>query len=252
MPEGKRVIVTIECRMGSTRLPGKVMLEIDGKTILQILAERVRTVDGVDAIVLATTTNKSDDCIADLAKVLKVQHYRGSEEDVLSRVLGAADAFNADVIVELTGDNPLVDPEVIRYCLDIFLANDLDYLHNRHLPGYPIGMDVQIFTKDALQKADRDGNLPEDREHVSWYFRRNPKIFRNLYLLPPPDLRWPELRLTLDEEPDFGVISAICQHFSDKKPVFTCADIINFCKQHPEVTAINSHVKLKPVNLNGK
>ncbi|MCO6431385.1 MAG: glycosyltransferase family protein [Deltaproteobacteria bacterium] len=246
--EKPRIVATIECRMASTRLPGKVLKEIGGKSVLEILVERVKRVSKIDQVVLATTVNPLDGEIEKLGHRLGIGVYRGSEEDVLKRVLEAAEHFDATHIAELTGDNPLVDPEIIAQAIDTFLCNKVEYLHSRHVPGYPIGMDVQVFRVPALRKADQEGTLPEDREHVSWYFRRNPELFPAIYLQPPPALKWEELRLTLDENADFEVISAVYSALYPKKPDFNCSDIISFCRAHPHIAELNRKVKQKAIS----
>jgi spore coat polysaccharide biosynthesis protein SpsF len=240
--ETPRIVATVECRMTSTRLPGKVMLKSCGKPMLQHIADRLSRVPKIDQVVLATTTNPTDDCIAALAREIGVGCFRGSEDDVLSRVLQAAKAFEADVIAEITGDCPLIDPDITGQTLDLFLLNDCDYASNDLIPAFPLGMDVEVFSTSMLQVADREGQSPADREHVSWFFVRNPQRFRLLTLPAPPSLYWPDLRLTLDESADFILIDQVFKALYFDNPAFGLPDIITWIKNNPELALINAKV----------
>ena len=187
-PASHKIAAIIECRMRSIRLPGKVMLKSYGKPMLEHMVERLSCVKKIDALTFATTENESDDCIEELAQSLNITCYRGSEEDVLRRDLLAAQSLQADIIVEVTGDCPLIDPEIVSQTLDLYLINPCDFVSNDLPPSFPMGMDVEIFSTRLLQIADREGKLPEDREHVSWFFVRSPERFRLLTLPAPPAL----------------------------------------------------------------
>jgi len=242
----KKVVATIECRMTSSRLPGKVMLEvIDGKSMLEIMVERVKQVREIDKIVLATTINKTDDIIEKLAKKLKIGCFRGSEKDVLLRVLGAAEKFKGDIIVELTGDCPIIDPEIVSQVIACYLHNQCDYASNCEPCTYPIGMDTQVFSLKTLRIADKIGKSDKDREHVSWYIRKHPGEFRHLTLVAPPNLRHPEIEITLDEIQDYELIKKILKKLYYRKRRFTCQDIIEVFKKEPELLKINRSVKRK-------
>jgi len=220
----RRIVATIECRMTSTRLPGKVMMEaINGKSMLEIMVERVKRVKQINKIVLATTINKTDDCIVTLAKKLKIGYYRGSEDDVLTRVLSAAKKNHADIIVELTGDCPLIDPEIISQVIDCFLCNKCDYVSNSY---YPTGISVQVFSLVALKKANHEGLTLQDREHVSLYIVKNPDKFKQITLSPPPKLKRPDIILTLDWPKDYKLIKTVLKKLYPKNKNFSCYDIV--------------------------
>ncbi|MDA8162352.1 MAG: glycosyltransferase family protein [Desulfobacteraceae bacterium] len=240
--EKKKIIATVECRMTSSRLPGKVMLESYGKTMLEHIAERLSRVNRIEQIIFATTTNKTDDCIEELARKIRVGCFRGPEEDVLQRILSAARAHEADIIVEITGDCPLIDPDVAAQTIELYLQNACDYASNDLKPSFPLGMDVQVFATELLALADREGLTPDDREHVSWYIVRHPERFRLLHLPAPPPLYWPELRLTLDEGRDFILIDRVFQALYHQKPDFDLYDIIRFLKANIHLTGINADV----------
>jgi len=237
------IVATIECRTTSSRLPGKVLMRSCGKPMLEHLIERLSRVRRLDAIILATTTNATDDVIADLAARLGIGCYRGSEEDVLARVLGAATSVSADIIVEITGDCPLLDPDIVSQTLDLYLTNLCDYACNDLPPSFPIGQDVEVFSTELLRLADREGLTSEDREHVSWFFIRHPERFRHLTLPAPPPLHWAHLRLTLDEMDDFRLIDAVFTALYPSNPSFSCADVLAFLRENPELLQFNAHVQ---------
>lgn len=238
----KKIAAIIECRMTSTRLPGKVMLMSCGKTMLEHLAERLSRVTAIDEIIFATTTNSTDDCIETLAEKISVRCFRGDEEDVLKRVLLAAETYKTDIIVEVTGDCPLVDPSIVAQTIELYRVNACDYASNDLTPSFPLGMDVQVFSRDLLSIAHEKGRTAPDREHVSWYFIRHPDRFRLVTLPAPPHLYAPGVRLTLDEEADYRLIDAIFTALYEKNPGFDLADMLGYLKAHPEVAAMNAHI----------
>ncbi len=240
--DNKKIVATVECRMTSSRLPGKVLMEAGGKPMLRILVERLSKVDPLDSIVLATTTNATDDPVAELASALGVHCFRGSEEDVLGRVLGAARSVEADIIVEITGDCPLIDPEIVTQVIDLYLLNDCDYASNLDPVSFPIGMDAQVFSTDLLALADQEGKTTEDREHVSWFIRKQPERFRKLHLPSPSETHWPDLGLTLDEEKDYLLLKTIHEELSSDNPHYSCLDIVRHLRSHPELLDINKEV----------
>ncbi len=240
-----RIIATIEARMTSSRLPGKVLMEVAGKPILQHMIERLKRVPSLDGIVVATTDNKEDIPIVALAKSLKVGYYRGSEEDVLRRVLDAALAHEIDVIVETTGDCPLIDPALVHACIQGYLETDVDYLSNVLERTYPRGMDTQVFATEILLDVASRTDDPEDHEHVSIYIYRHPEIYSLKNMPGPPELTNPELGLTLDTLEDFELISSIFGALYPKKPDFDLADILTLLRDNPELIKLNAHVKRK-------
>lgn len=236
----RRIVATIEARMTSSRLPGKVLMPASGMPMLEILIKRLKKVVHLNAIVVATTVNADDDPIVALAERLGVGHFRGSEDDVLARVLGAARAYKADVIVEITGDCPLVDPVIVGRVIDLYLNVPCDYASNVGPVTFPIGMDAQVFSTELLARADREGKTQEDREHVSWYIRHHPKM-RRVNVPAPQELHWPELGLTLDERSDYELLKNIVEHFSPDI-YFSCGDILEYIRSNPDLLKINQGV----------
>lgn len=247
---GRKVVATIEARMTSSRLPGKVLMPACGKSMLELMLERVARTDFVDEIVVAMTTNNADQPIADLCARLGVQAYRGSEDDVMGRVLSAARSVEADVIVELTGDCPLIDPSIASQVVEFFLIHDFDYVSNNHLrwggsltyESYPVGMDTEVFTVDTLARSESETQEPLDREHVSLHIIRS-KQFTQAIVPAPSDLRWPELGLTLDEQDDYELIRQIFEALYPKDLAFGLRDILAYLRANPKLVEINTHVK---------
>lgn len=244
-----KIVATIEARMTSTRLPGKVLLQALEKPMLYHLVTRLRTVPSIDHIVLATTHNRTDDVLEEFAKQEKLSCFRGSEEDVMSRVIGAAESADADVIVQITGDCPIIDPELIEQTIRMFNAHDVDHVSNAHIRSYPDGMDTAVFTLSALKKSSSMTDDVDDHEHVSLHLRKHPELFPAIYLVAPPELHWPELGLTLDEPQDYKLLKKLIEYFGTSQPLFGCLDVVRLLRQKPEWVQINESVKRKSVVL---
>ena len=243
-----RKIATIEARMSSSRLPGKVMMESAGKPMLGHLITRLKNVDSIDEIVVATTQNKSDDKIVNFAIKEGVNFFRGSESDVLSRVIGAAESQKADLIIQITGDCPIIDPKIIELTIRTFLANNVDYVSNSEVRSYPDGMDNAVFSLDTLRRSSLMTSNKLDREHVTLHIRKNPQLFSKINLLAHPDLHWPSLGLTLDEIDDFYLLNKILEYFKDKNELFSCHDVVSLLKTNREWLKINQNIKRKGDN----
>jgi spore coat polysaccharide biosynthesis protein SpsF len=237
-----KVIATIEARMTSKRLPGKVMLFASGKSMLEHLVNRIRKVPSIDEIVLATTINSADDVLVEFANKVGVRYYRGSEDDVMQRVIDAAKSVDADIVVELTGDNPLIDPLIIEMSIQYFKANNADYLFSSN---YPIGMNTQVFYLAALVRSANLTDAALDHEHVTLHIRNNPEIFSQVQLLASPEMNWPDLGLTLDEPKDYELLKKIIQHFDNSNIDFSCIDIVRLLRNKPDWVSINKAVVRK-------
>jgi Spore coat polysaccharide biosynthesis protein F, CMP-KDO synthetase homolog len=243
----RRTVATIEARMTSTRLPGKVLRTAVGRPYLELMIERLKRVPSLDGIVVATTTNATDDPVVALAERLGVGWYRGSEEDVLTRVLEAARAHAVDVIVETTGDCPLIDPDVVERCIAVYREGGADYVSNFLERDYPIGMETQVFATEILADVARRTDDPGDHEHVSLFIYRHPELYRLRDVPAPPELSDPELRLTLDTPADDALLGRIFGHLYPARPAFTLADILALLQAEPELRTLNAHVKRKPL-----
>jgi spore coat polysaccharide biosynthesis protein SpsF len=198
----------------------------------------------MDEIVVATTPNPSDDKLEAFAVRNEVGVFRGSEDDVLGRVLAAAEHFDAEVICEVTGDCPIIDPELVDQVVRTFLRNDVDYVNNGR-GGLPDGMGAQVYSTEALRRSDSLSSEPLDREHVTFFIRRNPELFPAIYVAATKSTRWPSLGVTLDEMDDYKFIKAIIEHFGAENALFDCKQMIDFLRDHPELLKINEHVRRK-------
>lgn len=240
-----KIIATIEARMTSSRLPGKVLLPAAGKPMLTHLVRRLQAVPSLAGMVLATTTNQSDDTLASFAAAAGIDCYRGSEADVMGRVIGAAEHAGADLVVEITGDCPIIDHELVEQTIRMYLANSADYVSNCHIRSYPDGMDTQVFRLETLKDSASRTTEQLDREHVTLHIRNHPDRYRHLHLVAPPELHWPELGLTLDEERDYELLKQIIEHFETHNPLFSCTDAVRLLRKHPQWLLINNTVKRK-------
>lgn len=242
-----KIAAIIEVRMGSTRLPGKHMKPILGKPALELLIERVKRVKLIDTVVIATTTNKKDDVFKNLANKTKVKLFRGSEEDVLSRVLKAAHSVKADIIVETLGDCPLTDPAIITRCIKTFLTSDCDYLANALEQTFPNGFDVQVYPTKILDEVVKLTTNLLDREHVTRYIYNHPKKYKIKNIKARGELYWPQLAITLDTAEDYKLIKIIFENLYTKNPDFNAYDIVRFLKRNPQLLKINEKVTRKVI-----
>lgn len=240
-----KVVVTIEARMTSSRLPGKVLLPAGGEPMLMHLIRRLRAVASIDEIVIATTTNTSDAPIVEFAKLASVLCHRGSEDDVLARVIGAGDMTQAEVLVEITGDCPVIDPDLVEQTIRMFFHHEVDYASNSIVRSYPDGMDTQVMWFSALKLSATMTNDRLDREHVSRFICQHPELFSRVHLIAPPSLHWPELGLTLDEASDYQLLTKIIEELAPANPLFGCGDMIRLLRERPEWVEINRKVVRK-------
>lgn len=242
-----KTVASIEARMTSSRLPGKVLLPIMGKPMLELLVERLKKSKLLDEIVVATTTNKTDDPIEQLSRNLGVGCFRGSEDDVLCRVIGAAHAYKTDVIVEITGDCPLIDPRTLDKVIEAYHSRNVDYVSNVLERTYPRGMETQVFSTAVLEKVAKLTQDPIDHEHVSLYVYEHPEIFR-LYNVRSdlPEEFW-DIRLTVDTQEDFQLIRTIYETLYPENPDFSLYDIIDLLKNRRELLEINRNINQKKV-----
>lgn len=239
----KRVVAIVEARMTSTRLPGKVLLPACGKPLLEHLIERLLRVSNIDSIVIATTINDTDNPIVELAKKLKIYTFRGSEHDVLGRVLGAAYDNNADIIVEITGDCPAIDPDIVEEGIKIFKNADAEYVENTNYPG---GMNYSIFETTTLAEVEcltRDDIAA--REHVTLPIYERPEKFKLLRVDAPAKYRHKNVCIELDELSDYEMIKKIFEALYPDNPKFSLTDILNLLKKNPEIGDMNLNVQRK-------
>lgn len=232
----------IQARMTSKRLPGKVLMEFAGQPALAHLVDRLSRAPGLKGIAVATTTNQTDDPVAALADKLNVQCFRGDEFDVLARFSGAAAQVNAQTIVRVTGDCPLIDPAVVSRVISAFNASDADYAANNLERSYPIGQDTEVFSRASLDQAARFARRDDEREHVTPYIRRRPETYRQINVAAPPWQHDPLLRLTLDTHDDFMLIEDVFRALYPRNNTFDLDDILSYIAANPAVRALNDHV----------
>lgn len=232
----------IEARMTSTRLPGKVLAEIGGAPALAVLVERLRMVPELDGIVIATTIHPTDDPVERLARQLGLSISRGSEEDVLQRVLDAATSHDVDVIVEVTGDCPLSDPAIISRVIRRYRESGADYVSNILKRSYPIGMDVQVFATAVLADAAQRTADPIDHEHVSLFIYRHPELYSLGNVEAPESEARPNLRLTLDTPEDLALLRLVHDALQKGGAGYSLSRMLEFLDAHEEVGRINANV----------
>jgi spore coat polysaccharide biosynthesis protein SpsF len=232
--------------MTSSRLPGKILEPAAGRPLLAHMIERLKRCPALDAIAVATTRNATDDPVVALARDLGVGCFRGSEDDVLGRVLGAANAHGAELIVETTGDCPLIDPAIAGEVIARFGDGGVDYCSNTLERTYPRGMDVQVFPTAVLAEVDRLTDAPEDREHVSLYIYEHPERYRlrSVRADPPRDA---DVRLTVDTPEDLALVRAVFETLYPGNPQFGLAEILDLLDARPDLLALNRDVVQKPV-----
>lgn len=243
----KKIISTIEARFASSRLPGKTLLKICGKPTLELIIERLKRSKFIDEVVVATTVNPDCNPIVDLAKRLGVGFYRGSEDDVLDRVLQATKHYKADIIVEITGDETLIDPKIVDQVIEFYLSNDFDYVSNILNRRYPRGLDTQVFATSILEEVSQLTNDPADRENVSLYIYEHPERYKLGSVEAPEELNHPDWRWTLDTKEDFRFLKAIYETLYSIKKDFDSYDVLGFLKKNPQILEINKDVCQKAV-----
>jgi spore coat polysaccharide biosynthesis protein SpsF len=231
-------VAIIQARMGSMRLPGKVLADICGKPLLQRLIERVSATPGISRVVVATTTELADDVLAGWCLANEVSVYRGSVDDVLDRFWQCAQQHPAEFIVRITADDPLKDPEVIAKALDLCASShEVDYVSNTLQPSYPEGLDIEVVRFRTLERAAREATLPSEREHVTPYVWKHPDRFVLRGFSMKPDLsHW---RWTVDKPADLELVRRIFAHFSDQ-PLVGHQAVIAWLNENPELLAINA------------
>jgi spore coat polysaccharide biosynthesis protein SpsF len=240
-----KTVIIVQARMTSTRLPGKVLKRVLDKPLLEYQIERLRRVKLADEIVIATTVNDTDQPIIELCKNLSVSYFRGSEEDVLARYHGAAKEHYVDVVVRVTSDCPLIDPQVIDEVIHFYIENTdkYDYVSNCLKRTYPRGMDTEVFSLKALHEAFLEATAQPDREHVTPFIYKHSERYRVghvVYSENKSSHRW-----TVDTPEDFELIRRIIEAVYPQIPEFSLEDCLNLLQQYPDWSNINAHIEQK-------
>lgn len=241
-----KTVVIVQARMSSSRLPGKVLLEIGGKPMLAWVLERAAHARLVQQVIVATTTDPADDAIEAFCRVSGWECFRGSLFDVLDRYYQAARSAQADVVVRLTADCPLMDPALIDHTLEEFFRSGVDFAANRLPPPwkrtYPIGLDIEVCSFAALERAWREAAQTYEREHVMPYLYAEQGRFKALLVNTQPD--YGHLRWTVDTPEDLEFLRALVAKLGGRDD-FTWQDVLAVVQAHPELSEINSQVRHK-------
>ena len=237
-----KIICTIEARMSSSRLPGKVLMPLAGVPSLQFLVERIRRSRFVDDVIVATTVNEKDDVIIELCKKINCNYFRGSELDVLGRVLSTAKEFRGDIIVEITGDCPFIDHRHIDKMIKLFYSGKYDYAGMCDFPG---GFGVQVYPTEILSRVDKLTDDPVDRVHVTYYIYTHPEDFRIAWWTAKSIMNWPDGRVMLDERDDYKLLDIIAKELYPDNQDFSAEDVVEFLIKNPKLININAHVRKK-------
>lgn len=236
-----KTVIIIQARIGSSRLPGKVLTSINGKPMLWFQLSNLSRSKYSKEIIVATTTKSADRRIVEFCQINNIKCFRGSEDDVLERYYQAACEHKADIVCRLTADCPLIDPLVVDQIIDRYVENrqKVDYVSNTIERTYPRGMDCEVFSMDALTESYETAREPFEREHVTPFIYRHPELFRILQVLNPEDLS--RYRLTVDTQEDFELIRKMLSIVSESS-VEKCIEVL---KENPDWFLINQHITQK-------
>jgi spore coat polysaccharide biosynthesis protein SpsF len=234
-----KVLGILQARVSSSRLPGKVMRPLLGAPMIERQVERLRRARTIGQLVLATSTDPSDDVLVQWAQRAGVGLHRGSLDDVLDRFVTAARPYRPEHVVRLTADCPLADPTVIDRVVEAHRSSGADYSSNTLEPSYPDGLDVEVMTMAALEAAAREATAAYQREHVTQFIVRHPERFRLHNVAAERDLS--ALRWTVDEPADFELVEAIYRALYPSNPAFTTAEVLDFLRDNPRWIAHNTH-----------
>lgn len=237
-----RVVAIIQARMGSTRLPGKVMKDIGGETMLARVVWRARRAKLLDEVVVATTNKSADTPIIAECGKLGVPVFRGDEQDVLDRYYHSAQANRAEAVVRITSDCPLIDPEIIDEVIQAFLKAKPDYASNTLNHTYPRGLDTEVMTMTSLERAWHESNKPYHRSHVTPYIYQNPDTFRLLSIKGQVD--YSSLRWTVDTREDLNFVRSVYDRFANQD-TFGWHDVLKVLAREPELIELNRHIRQK-------
>ena len=232
------VVGIVQARMGSTRLPGKVLIEIAGRPMLWHVVNRVGQAKMLNTVVVASSDDSSDDAVVAFCRQERIPCFRGNEDDVLDRYYQAAKWMNADVIVRITADCPLIDPDIVDEVVRVYMNGNNDYVSNANPPTYPDGLDTEVFSFQALELACREAKWLSEREHVTPYIRKHPELFRTGNVAYSEDLS--HMRWTVDEPQDLEFVRAVYSSLGSAS--FRLADVLNLLRKHSELMEMNAGI----------
>lgn len=234
------ITAIIQARMGSTRLPSKVLKILGGKSVLEQVYDRVKKSKYIDEIFVATTIDNNNLPLINLCSSKGMRVFCGSEDDVLDRYYQLAKLINTDHIVRVTSDCPVIDPELIDFIIESHLQSLSDYTSNTIEDSFPDGLDTEVFKFEALERAWNEAVLISEREHVTPYIKKNPKLFSLNSIVSKTDYR--SKRWTLDTSLDFEFLHSVFEDLYEKKPYFGMNDILHLLETKPFLEMINSNI----------
>lgn len=234
-------LAIIQARSNSTRLPKKVLMKLQDKTVLEHVINRVKESHLIDDIVVATTLNNDDIEIVKICSKNNIKVYCGSEDDVLDRFYQIAKILKPTNVIRITADCPVIDPKIIDMVIESHLSNSIDYTSNTIVPTFPDGLDIEVFKFYALEKAFFNATLLSEREHVTPYIRNNKDIFTDLNV--KNKINYSNKRWTLDNKEDFEFLSIIYENLYHKNNLFGFSEILDFLEKNPEIEKINSSIE---------
>ena len=239
-----KVDATIQARTGSSRLPGKVLFDVDGKPLLQRQIERIQRSRSIDRVIIATTDRPQDDALESLAESMGIGCFRGAEDDVIGRVCGALRAFDVKVHAEFMGDNSVPDAGVIDHVIETYvsMADRIEYATNALKTTYPPGLEVSVYAATTLYDAESRTQEGDIREYCGFHIYTHPERYRIVNIEAPPRHHRPHLHLEVDTQEDFDVVSAVYRNFAGS-PDFTLDDVIAYADAHPEIFEANVAVE---------
>jgi len=250
----KKIICIVQARVKSSRLPGKILLPIKNKSLLEHLLERLKRLRNIDNLIVATTKNKEDNLIYYIAKTLKVKTYRGDENNVLKRFYFCSKKNHADIIIRVTADCPLIDIKYISELLNFFKKSNYDYVNNVNLNYLPDGIHCEIFSFKSLAKTFRLAKSKFDKEHVTSFIWSNPKLF-SIYNYQGKKIKnhLKKLRLTVDYFEDYILIKTLFEKLYKKNKFFSLIEILSLIKRNKNLIKINKkYHKLQWIKFHSK
>lgn len=245
----RRIVAIIQARMGSSRLPGKVLMEISGKPILWHVVNRLRDCRFLDQIVIATSVDKKDDAIEKFCKDNDISYYRGNEADVLDRYYQTAKDYDADIIARITADCPLIDPKIVDRVITGYFENmtNFDGASNIVNRRYPRGLDVEVVSFSSLERCWEEADKDYQKEHVTPYIYEHPEIFKIYSIESKNNEDLSCLRWTVDEEADLQFVREIYKRLHKPRKLFLMDDVLQVLKKEPYLGRINRCIKQKEV-----
>lgn len=243
-----KTVAIIQARASSTRLPGKILMTLGGKPMLQNIVERCGRAGTVDEVVVATSDESSDDQTEEFLRSKGIPCFRGSLNNVLQRFYLCASAHQADIVIRFTADNALVAPDIIDEAVRVFKTSRIDYLYYKK--SLPLGMCIEVFSFEALKKAYEAATDPECLEHVTPFLRNNPRMFNAVIYENEKDADYSHLRFTIDTPQDYEFVSRIYDHFGTND--FSFQDTLDVLKDHPDWLAINRGIVQQKVSYKGE